>query len=64
MLVCSTSSQRVICLQTLRVPEDVSEQESVQVEVTRLLIESYFDIVRKNLQVGCLRGGAGLVAGV
>jgi hypothetical protein len=38
-------------LQTLRVPKAVSDQEGVQVEVTRLLVASYFDIVRKNLQV-------------
>ena len=36
--------------QTLRVPSAVSDQEGVQVEVTRLLVASYFDIVRKNLQ--------------
>ena len=41
-------------LQTLRVPKLVNDQEGVQVEVTRLLVQSYFDIVRKNLQV---RGG-------
>lgn len=34
----------------LRVPGGVSEQEEVQVQVTRLLVESYFDVVRKNLQ--------------
>lgn len=28
----------------------MTEQESVQVEVTRVLIHSYFDIVRKNVQ--------------
>lgn len=38
------------CLQTLRVQSSTSEQEEVQVEVTRLLVECYFDIVRKNLQ--------------
>lgn len=27
-----------------------SEKEDIQVEVTRLLVESYFDLVRKNLQ--------------
>lgn len=37
-------------LQVLQVPSSVSEQEEVQVEVTRLLVQSYFDIVRKNLQ--------------
>ena len=37
-------------LQTLRVQTSASEQEEVQVEVTRLLVECYFDIVRKNLQ--------------
>ena len=36
--------------QTLRVPDSSSEQEEVQVEVTQLLVECYFDIVRKNLQ--------------
>jgi dynamin 1-like protein len=36
--------------QTLRVPTGTTEQEEVQVEVTRVLVESYFDIVRKNLQ--------------
>lgn len=39
-----------LCLQILRVPGGVSEQEEVQVQVTRLLVESYFDVVRKNLQ--------------
>ena len=38
-------------LQTLRVPTSITEQEEVQVEVTRLLVECYFDIVRANLQV-------------
>ncbi len=37
-------------MQILRVPGGVSEQEEVQVQVTRLLVESYFDVVRKNLQ--------------
>ncbi len=37
-------------MQTLRVPTDITEQEEVQVEVTRVLVESYFDIARKNLQ--------------
>ena len=37
-------------MQTLRVPTGASEQEEVQVEVTRLLVECYFDIVRANLQ--------------
>jgi hypothetical protein len=42
------------------VPHSVSDQEGVQVEVTRLLVASYFDIVRKNLQVGPQReAGAG-----
>ena len=36
--------------QTLRVPVSTTEQEEVQVQVTRVLVESYFDIVRKNLQ--------------
>lgn len=36
--------------QTLRVPTGTTEQEEVQVEVTRVLVESYFDIARKNLQ--------------
>lgn len=35
---------------TLRVPQIASDQEGIQVEVTRVLVESYFDIVRKNLQ--------------
>lgn len=35
---------------TLRVPRVASDQEGVQVEVTRVLVDSYFDIVRKNLQ--------------
>lgn len=37
-------------VQTLRVQTNSSEQEEVQVEVTRLLVECYFDIARKNLQ--------------
>ena len=36
--------------QTLKIPENLTEQEAVQVEVTRVLIDSYFDIVRKNVQ--------------
>ena len=40
----------ILMLQTLRVQTSASEQEEVQVEVTRLLVECYFDIVRKNLQ--------------
>lgn len=36
--------------EVLKVPEAVSDQEAVQVEVTRVLVSSYFDIVRKNLQ--------------
>ena len=39
-----------VFLQTLRVQSSSSEQEDIQVEVTRLLVESYFDLVRKNLQ--------------
>ncbi|CAK0784287.1 hypothetical protein CVIRNUC_007491 [Coccomyxa viridis] len=35
---------------TLRVPTSITEQEEIQVEVTRLLVECYFDIVRANLQ--------------
>lgn len=35
---------------TLKVPKSVTDQEEVQVEVTRLLVDSYFDIVRRNLQ--------------
>ncbi len=41
-------------VQTLRVPTSITEQEEVQVEVTRLLVECYFDIVRANLQAGPL----------
>lgn len=44
----STSLQRPP--ETLKVSHDMTEQESVQVEVTRVLIHSYFDIVRKNVQ--------------
>ena len=36
--------------QTLRVPVSTTEQEEVQVQVTRVLVESYFDLVRKSLQ--------------
>jgi dynamin 1-like protein len=36
--------------EVLKVPKSVSDQEAVQVEVTRVLVSSYFDIVRKNLQ--------------
>lgn len=39
-----------IHLQTLRAGAAGSEQEEVQVAVTRVLVDSYFDIVRKNLQ--------------
>lgn len=46
--------RRLLLPQTLRVPKAVSDQEGVQVEVTRLLVASYFDIVRKNLQVHSL----------
>lgn len=34
----------------LRAPKPRSEHEEVQVEVIRLLVQSYFDIVRRNLQ--------------
>lgn len=37
-------------VQTLRVGGAASEQEEVAVQVTRVLVESYFDIVRSNLQ--------------
>lgn len=36
--------------ETLKVSNVTTEQEAVQVEVTRVLIHSYFDIVRKNMQ--------------
>ncbi|KAK9803596.1 hypothetical protein WJX72_003244 [[Myrmecia] bisecta] len=35
---------------TLKVPHQISDQDQVQVEVTRLLVENYFDIVRHNLE--------------
>ncbi len=35
---------------TLLVPRATTEQEIVQVRVTRVLVNSYFDIVRKNVQ--------------
>ena len=35
---------------TLLVPPTTTEQEIVQVRVTRVLVNSYFDIVRKNVQ--------------
>ncbi|KAL6767535.1 hypothetical protein ACKKBF_B35615 [Auxenochlorella protothecoides x Auxenochlorella symbiontica] len=35
---------------TLRVPAAMSDQEAVQVDVTRLLVASYFNIVRRNMQ--------------
>lgn len=44
------SEIRCGCTQILKVPGNTTDQEEVQVEVTRLLVESYFDIVRKNLQ--------------
>ena len=37
-------------VQTIRVPPGVSEQEEVQVQVTRVLVESYFSLVRASLQ--------------
>jgi len=40
----------LLSLQTLRVGGVVSSQEEVAVQVTRVLVESYFDIVRGNLQ--------------
>ena len=49
-LAFKTPLKSDICVQTLRVQSSASEQEEVQVEVTRLLVECYFDIVRKNLQ--------------
>jgi hypothetical protein len=48
------SAMSLACMQTLRVPTSISEQEEVQVEVTRLLVECYFDIVRANLQVSTI----------
>ena len=49
---CCVCKSVCVCVwvQVLRVPGGVSEQEEVQVQVTRLLVESYFDVVRKNLQ--------------
>jgi hypothetical protein len=60
---CSPATPVLLTLlQTLRVPSAVSDQEGVQVEVTRLLVASYFDIVRKNLQAsaagGCVAAAA------
>jgi len=46
--VTSTSLQRPP--ESLKVLHDMTEQEAVQVEVTRVLVHSYFDIVRKNVQ--------------
>ena len=37
-------------LQTIRVAAGVSEQEEVQVQVTRTLVQSYFSLVRASLQ--------------
>ena len=50
---CGTVTHKKLrcAMQTLRVPTSITEQEEVQVEVTRLLVECYFDIVRANLQV-------------
>jgi hypothetical protein len=36
--------------QVLHAGQSGTEQEHVEVEVTRLLVSSYFDIVRRNLQ--------------
>ncbi len=36
--------------ETLRVPDAATDQEGVQVEVTRVLVDSYYGIVRRNLQ--------------
>lgn len=46
--VKSTSLQRPP--ESLKLAHDMTEQEAVQVEVTRVLVHSYFDIVRKNVQ--------------
>ena len=61
----AVGKDRLVCpcsplAQTLRVPKVVSDQEGVQVEVTRLLVSSYFDIVRKNLQVSMVPVLAGV----
>ena len=37
-------------VQTIRVAAGVSEQEEVQVQVTRTLVQSYFSLVRASLQ--------------
>ena len=49
-MVLGLVAQACLLVQTLRVQNSTSEQEDIQVEVTRLLVECYFDIVRKNLQ--------------
>ena len=36
--------------ETLKVPDIATDQEIIQVQVTRVLIQSYFDIVRRNVQ--------------
>ena len=34
----------------LRASETQSEQDSMEIDITRMLIKSYYDIVRKNIQ--------------
>ena len=46
----SAAAERALCAQTIRVPAGTSEQEEVQVAVTRVLVESYYALVRASLQ--------------
>lgn len=34
----------------LRLTDNYSEQEAVEIEITKMLLNSYYDIVRKNIE--------------
>lgn len=51
-----TNSTHTVCFAFLKPPavlrpaETHSEQEAVEIEITKLLLKSYYDIVRKNIE--------------
>lgn len=56
ILICATYSTHTVCFAFLKPPavlrpsETHSEQEAVEIQITKLLLKSYYDIVRKNIE--------------
>jgi predicted secreted protein len=51
--ICSLFLDQYPCLQpplVLRAADAATEQETIEIAVTRVLLKSYYDIVRKNIQ--------------